>query len=115
MATRECGRCIPRLCYAAGEVFRNLRFLRGASSTKYRIITDAGNPHIEVAQAETEEEFMDLLLRLNSLTAKDVMLAASSDRKEMLQRLIERAKRLDRALVSEHHEFLSMEVLEKIS
>ena len=103
------------LCYAAGEVIRNLRFLRGASSMKYRIITDAGNPHIEVAQAETEEEFMDLLLRLNSLTAKDVMLAASSDRKEMLERLIERAKRLDGAVVSEHQEFLSMEVLEKIS
>ena len=103
------------LCYAAGEVIRNLRFLRGASSTKYRIITDAGNPHIEVAQAETEEEFMDLLLRLNSLTAKDVMLAASSDRKEMLQKLIERAKRLDVQVVSEHQEFLSMEVLEKIS
>ena len=103
------------LCYAAGEVIRNLRFLRGASSMKYRIITDAGNPHIEVAQAETEEEFMDLLLRLNSLTAKDVMLAASSDRKEMLERLIERAKRLDRAVVSEHQEFLSMEVLEKMS
>ena len=82
---------------------------------KYRIITDAGNPHIEVAQAETEEEFMDLLLRLNSLTAKDVMLAASSDRKEMLQRLIERAKQFDIAGVSEHREFLSMEVLEKIS
>ena len=103
------------LCYAAGEAIRNLRFLRGASSMKYRIITDAGNPHIEVAQAETEEEFMDLLLRLNSLTAKDVMLAASSDRKEMLERLIERAKRLDRVVVSEHQEFLSMEVLEKIS
>ena len=103
------------LCYAAGEAFRNLRFLRGASSTKYRIITDAGNPHIEVAQAETEEEFMDLLLRLNSLTAKDVMLAASSDRKAMLQRLIERAKRLDRAVVRARREFLSMEVLEKIS
>ena len=103
------------LCYAAGEVIRNLRFLRGASSMKYRIITDAGNPHIEVAQGETEEEFMDLLLRLNSLTAKDVMLAASSDRKEMLQRLIERAKRLDIEVVSEHQEFLSMEVLEKIS
>ena len=103
------------LCYAAGEVFRNLRFLRGASSAKYRIITDAGNPHIEVAQAETEEEFMDLLLRLNSLTAKDVMSAASSDRKEMLQRLIERAKRLDRAVVSEHQEFLSTEAIEKIS
>ena len=103
------------LCYAAGEVIRNLRFLRGALSMKYRIITDAGNPHIEVAQAETEEEFMDLLLRLNSLTAKDVMLAASTDRKEMLQRLIERAKRLDREVVSEHQEFLSMEVLDKIS
>ena len=103
------------LCYAAGAVIRNLRFLRGASSTKYRIITDAGNPHIEVAQAETEEEFMDLLLRLNSLTAKDVMLEASSDRKEMLQTLIERAKRLDIQVVSEHQEFLSMEVLEKIS
>ena len=104
------------LCYAAGEAVRNLRFLRGASSTKYRIITDAGNPHIEVAQATTEEEFMDLLLRLNSLTAKDVMLAASSNRKEMLERLIERAKRLDRrGVVSEHQEFLSTEVLEKIS
>ena len=104
------------LCYAAGEAFRNLRFLRGASSTKYRIITDAGNPHIEVAQATTEEEFMDLLLRLGSLTAKDVMLAASSNRKEMLERLIERAKRLDRrGVVSEHQEFLSTEVLEKIS
>eukprot|EP00434_Breviolum_minutum_P039466 symbB.v1.2.035049.t1/scaffold4640.1/size37052/5 len=104
------------LCYAAGEAVRNLRFLRGASSTKYGIITDAGNPHIEVAQATTEEEFMDLLLRLNSLTAKDVMLAASSNRKEMLERLIERAKRLDRrGVVSEHQEFLSTEVLEKIS
>ena len=59
---------------------------------------------------------MDLLLRLNSLTAKDVMLAASSNRKEMLERLIERAKRLDRrGVVSEHQEFLSTEVLEKIS
>ena len=103
------------LCYAAGEVIRNLRVLRGASSLKYRIITDAGNPHIEVAQAETEEEFVDLLLRLNSLTAKDAMLAASSDRKEMLQRLIERAKRLDIQVVRKHQEFLSMEVLEKIS
>ena len=72
------------LRYAAGDLLKNLKILKGTSQVKYRIITDAGNPHIEVAQADSEEEFLDLLTRLNSLTAQDVMVAACSDRKEML-------------------------------
>lgn len=103
------------LCYAAGDLLRNLRVLRGASQMKYRIITDAGNPHIEVAQADSEEEFLDLLTRLNSLTAQDVMVAASSDRKEMLTQLVEKARRKTVAVAGQLQEVLSTEMLRKIS
>ena len=80
---------------------------------KYRIITDAGNPHIEVTQADSEEEFLDLLTRLNSLTAQDVMVAACSDRKEMLTKLIEQARR--KTVAGQLQELLSAEMLRKIS
>ena len=108
------------LCYAAGDMWRNLRVLRGVSSMKYRIITDFTDAenrriHIEVAQADSEEEFLDLLRRLNALTVQEVMGAASSDRMEMLQRLIERARNIDVAVANEHKEFLSTEMLQKIS
>eukprot|EP00435_Cladocopium_sp_Y103_P038325 s1854_g10.t1 len=108
------------LCYAAGDIWRNLRVLRGTSSMKYRIITDFTDAenrhiHIEVAEADSEEEFLDLLKRLNSLTVQEVLGAASSDRMEMLQRLIERARNIDVAVANEHQEFLSIETLQKIS
>ena len=108
------------LCYAAGDILRNLRVLRGASSMKYRIITDFTDAenrhiHIEVAQADSEEDFLDLLNRLNSLTVQEVMGAASSDRMEMLEQLIERARNIDVDVANEHKEFLSGEMLQKIS
>ena len=108
------------LCYAAGDIIRTLRVLRGASSMKYRIITDFTDAenrhiHIEVAQADSEEDFLDLLNRLNSLTVQEVMGAASSDRMEMLEQLIERARNIDVAVANEHKEFLSVEMLQKIS
>ena len=108
------------LCYAAGDILRNLRVLRGASSMKYRIITDFTDAenrhiHIEVAQADSEEDFLDLLNRLNSLTVQEVMGAASSDRMEMLEQLIERARNIDVDVANEHKEFLSVEMLQKIS
>lgn len=108
------------LCYAAGDILRNLRVLRGASSMKYRIITDFTDAenrriHIEVAQADSEEDFLDLLNRLNSLTVQEVMGVASSDRMEMLEQLIERARNIDVDVANEHKEFLSVEMLQKIS
>ena len=89
-----------------------MRFL----GAKYRIITVAGNQHIQVAQAGSEEECLDLLKTLNSLNAEDVMAAYSSDRKETLQQLVERAKSTHHvAVANEHQEFLSTEMLQKIS
>ena len=87
---------------------------------KYRIITDFTDAenrhiHIEVAQADSEEDFLDLLNRLNSLTVQEVMGAASSDRMEMLEQLIERARNIDVDVANEHKEFLSGEMLQKIS
>jgi len=100
-----------RSVYAA--FWRKLRF-GGTSSAKYAIIT-AGNPPIQVAQADSEEECVDLLKKLNSLTAEDVMAAFSSERKDMLQQLVERTSSTDVAVANERQEFLSIEMLQKIS
>eukprot|EP00438_Fugacium_kawagutii_P012236 Skav216852 [mRNA] locus=scaffold1042:31746:34891:+ [translate_table: standard] len=87
---------------------------RGASSAKYRIIT-ADKPQIEVAQTETEEEFLGLLRRLNSLTVSDVLAAVSSNRREVLEQMINKAK-ADRQMDRQgHQEFLSIEMLQKIA
>lgn len=43
--------------YGAGEILRNLRVLGGATTEPFRIITELGSPHFEVARADTEEEF----------------------------------------------------------
>eukprot|EP00435_Cladocopium_sp_Y103_P044462 s1648_g12.t1 len=100
--------------YAYSDVWRNLPFA-GASLPKYRIITGAGNPHIQVAKAESDEECLTLLKKLNSLTAEDVMATYSSDRKEMLNQLVERAESTHEAVTNEHLEFLSTEMLQKVS
>ena len=76
---------------------------------KYRIITDAWNPHIEVAQAESEEKDLDLLTRRNALTLQDVMGAACSDRKEMLEQLLQRARKIDAAASIEGARFAPRE------
>eukprot|EP00435_Cladocopium_sp_Y103_P014562 s637_g3.t1 len=96
------------------EVLRSLTFW-AASPVKYRIITRAGNPHIQVAQADSEEECFDLLKKLNSLTAEDIMAAFSPDKKDMLEQLLERAKSTNMVVANDHQEFLSIEMLQKIS
>jgi hypothetical protein len=102
------------LRYAYSDFWRNLTF--GVSPSKYRIITGPGDTHVQVAQADSEEECLDLLKKLNSLNAEDVMAAHSSDRKDMLHQLVERAKSTHHvAVANEHQEFLSTEMLQKMS
>eukprot|EP00435_Cladocopium_sp_Y103_P058486 s635_g20.t1 len=102
------------LCCATDDKSRNLKILKGTSRMKYRIITDAWNPRIEVAQADTEEEFLDLLTRLNSLTVQDVMVAACSNRKDMLEQLVQRALKIDVAATIEGERCVSREQYQKI-
>eukprot|EP00438_Fugacium_kawagutii_P012235 Skav216851 [mRNA] locus=scaffold1042:23138:30668:+ [translate_table: standard] len=105
------------LVYAAGAIWRNLRVLRGASPVKYRIITH-DKPHMEVAQADTEEECLDLLKKLNTLTASDVLAAAatSSNRKEVLEQMINKAGKDTKIDIGQdHQEFLSIEMLQRIA
>ena len=86
-----------------------MKIPKGTSRRKYRIITDAWNPHLELAQADSEEKYLDLLTRLNSLTLQDVMVAACSDRKEMLEQLLQRARNIDAAATIEGARFAPRE------
>ena len=69
-----------------------LRSFGGASTCRYCIITSHGPPHVQVAEADEEEDFCRMLGQLNALTARDVLSVADGcDRREMLGRLLQLA------------------------